>query len=328
MTKHYLVFFGFCLELLAALWLIGNPSSPSDAMLALLLHIIAATCFAMGTAARFSKAYANTGRLALFFISLLLPLVGPLLFAILTSNAGRATEVSNSVWQVIDTPSLDRLHLSQKKLSATALRALINHSNSTEIRLDALHKTSDLGAHTAKPILLAALNDRSELVRGTAFELLEGRNTHAYHEIGRLLDIMDKNPDSLNDTQIQAEAASQLWELAYQGLADPEAVEGFLERANAHLLRAMTGANSDPELYFQRGRIRLKLNESSAAKEDFEQALALGQSKDEVLPYLAECAFREQRFDEILPYLKKLTPIRQHSARINSVLDIWAGANE
>jgi len=324
MVKHYLIFLALCLELLAALWLIGNPSSISDAMLAFLLHLIASSCFAMGASARFQDTHASTGRFALFCLSLLLPLVGPLLFAILTSDVGRSGQQDTSAWQVINPMESNLSTVNSRHLSTTALSALVKHSPNPETRLDALNKTSKLGPHAARPILQAALDDKSELVRRTAFELLEGRNTSVYFEIGSLLEVMDKNPDSLNDTQVQAEAASQLWELAYQGLADAEAVEGFLQRANAHLHRAMTGNENSPELHFQRGRIRLKLNQAQGAREDFETAMALGQCHDEVLPYLAECAFVEQRYDLILPCLQNLTPIRQHSGRFNKVLDTWA----
>ncbi len=324
MSKRYIVFFGLCLELLAALWLIGNPSSTSDAMLALLLHLIAATCFSMGAPERLHKIYAGTGRFALFCLSFLLPLVGPLVYSILTSNTGRETESSTELWYTVQPPKLNHQNLNKKHLSTTALSALVKHSGDAEARLNALNKTSELGPRAARPILHAALNDKSELVRKTAFELLESRNTGVYFEIGSLLEIMDSNPDSLNDTQVQAEAASQLWELAYQGLADPGAVDGFLERANAHLHRAMHAIDAPPELYFQRGRIRLKLNQLAAARSDFEMAIQRGQSHDEVLPYLAECAFLEGRYDLILPCLKRLTPIRQHSGRFSKVLGIWS----
>lgn len=326
MVKQYLIVFGLSLELLAALWLIGNPSSTSDAMLAFLLHLIAATCFSMGASARFQNFDASTGRLALFCLSLLLPLVGPLVFAILTSDVGRTNEVIAPEWQVITPLEANLKSVNSRHLSATALSALVKHSQNPETRLDALNKTSQLGPHAARPILQAALDDKYELVRRTAFELLEGRNTSVYFEIGSLLEVMDKNPDSLNDTQIQAEAAAQLWELAYQGLADAEAVGGFLERANAHLHRAMSGNQESPELYFQRGRIRLKLDQPAGAREDFERAIELGQSHDEILPYLAECAYNEQRYDLVLPCLQNLTPIRQHSGKFNRVLNIWAAS--
>lgn len=323
MTKKYLILFGLSLELLAALWLIGNPSSNSDAMLAFLLHLIAATSFSMGASARFKNFHASTGRIALFCLSLLLPLVGPLVFAILTSDSGRDHRKVAAAWQVID-PLESNIHaLNNKHLSATTLGALVVHSRNPETRLEALNKTTKLGPHAARPILQAALHDTSELVRKTAFELLEGRNTHVHLEIGTLLEIMDKNPDSLNDTEIQAEAATQLWELAYQGFADSEAVEGFLQRANAHLHRAMSGEDPSPEMFFQRGRIRLKLHEPTAAREDFETALHMGQSQDEVIPYLAECAFIEGRYEHVSPCLQRLSPIRQHSGRFNKVTDMW-----
>lgn len=323
MIKKYLILFGLCLEFLAATWLIGNPSSNSDAMLALMLHVIASTCFSMGATERFENFNARTGRAALFLLSLLLPLVGPLVFAVLTSDSGRAHQQAEATWQVVEPLEVESNVLQSKHLSATTLRALVVHSRNAETRLEALNKTTNLGPHAARPILQAALKDSSELVRKTAFELLEGRNTHVHHEIGALLEIMDKNPDSLNDTQIQAEAASQLWELAYQGLADSDAVEGFLQRANAHLHRAMSGEEESPELYFQRGRIRLKLGDSTAARADFDTALHLGQSQDEIIPYLAECAFVEGRHDLVGPCLHRLSTIRQNSGRFNKVTDMW-----
>jgi len=326
MTKYYLIFFGLALELLAALWLIGNPSSNSDAMLALMLHLIAAMSFALGTYPRLNRFKADSGRLALFSLSFFLPLVGPLLFTVLTIDTGRNLQNSGSNWQVIEPLKANSRTFKSKHASATTLKALVVHSRNPETRLEALNKTSKLGPHAARPILQAALKDPSELVRKTAFELLEGRNTNEHIEIGSLLEIMDKNPASLTDTNIQAEAAAQLWELAYQGFADAEAVEGFLQRANAHLHRAMSGDEVAPELYFQRGRIRLKLNDPNAARQDFETALHLGQSPDEILPYLAECAFVEERYDLVKAKLRELTPIRQNSGRFNKVISIWMAA--
>lgn len=326
MSKRYLLAFGLILELLAALWLIGNPSSPADAILALLLHLIAATSFSIGVASRFHDKHAGSARLALFCLSLLLPLVGPLLFVVLTANRAQGRRDNTPHWQVVEAPSASGTGLYSRHTSATTLRALVVHSRNPETRLEALHKTAKLGPHAARSILQCALNDPSELVRKTAFELLEGRNTNEHSEIGSLLEIMDENPDSLNDANIQAEAAGQLWELAYQGFADAEAIEGFLQRANAHLHRAMSRDELSPELYFQRGRIRLKLNDPAAARGDFERALHLGQGADEILPYLAECAFVEERYEQVGAHLRNLSPLRQRSGRFNKIVELWREA--
>lgn len=321
MTNKYLVFLGLCLELSATFWLIGNPYFFNDFILALLLHVIASACFAIGASRTSDKAPQASGVFALFSLSLLLPLAGPLVFSILTSDTGRARPPSTPSWQIIEPLAA---HFNHQHLSTAALQAQVRHGNTLESRLSALKQTTKLGSHAAKPILKTALEDPSEMMRREAFSLLEEHSTEQHSEIGKLLEIMDKDPNSLSDTQVQAEAASQLWELAYQGRTDIDATEGFLQRAHAHLQRAMENGARSPELYFQRGRIQLKLNTPTAARASFETAIRRGQSKDEVLPYLAECAFNEGRYALVLPYLQQLPPIRQHSERFSSVLSIWS----
>lgn len=323
MVKHYLVFLGVVLEFLAAIWLIGNPHSFSDAMLAFLLHAIAAVCFAMGTHARFNADHDLAGRLSLFCLSILLPIAGPLLFWVLTREVHSENSTENKPWRVIQAPVAYQKKFYNNRVNATSLRATVKYNKHQELRLDALKQTIHLGPHAAKPILNAALNDSSELVRKTAFELLEGRNTRLHVNIDDLLEVMDKHPDSLRDTQVQAEAATQLWELAYQGLVDPEAADGFLERANDHLHRAINSPDSPPELYFQRGRIRLKMNETVAAREDFNTALEKGLSADEVLPYLAECAYLDKQYQHIPTCLNGLSDIRKKASRSQQMLSTW-----
>ncbi len=323
MVKKYLVSLGVILELLAGVWLIGNPNSVSDAMLAFLLHAIAAVCFAMGTHARFSADNDLAGRLSLFCLSILLPVAGPLLFWVLTREVSSTNNTEKKPWQVILAPVAYRKTFYNNSVNANTLKATVKYNRHQELRLNALKQTIHLGPHAAKPILNAALNDSTELVRRTAFELLEGRNTRLHVNIDDLLEVMDKHPDSLQDTQVQAEAATQLWELAYQGLADPEAADGFLERANDHLHRAINSANSPAELYFQRGRIRLKMRQASAAREDFDTALEKGLSADEVLPYLAECAYIEKQYHRIPECLEGLSNIRKNAARSQQMLSTW-----
>ena len=123
--------------------------------------------------------------------------------------------------------------------------------------------------------------------------------------------------------QLHHHIAQDYWELAYLGLAEGEVLTHVLHTAREHVEAALEQHANAPGLHFLRGCILLRQGDVKGARDAFIKAQSAGLPEVEVLPYLAEVAFRERRFQDVRAALRALDPLARTHPTLSGVADYW-----
>lgn len=203
---------------------------------------------------------------------------------------------------------------------ATALRD--RAPESAERRFQSLLRARHLPARAAIGLMKLALKDPSDEVRLYAFARIERMRDDLEREIKRVQTLL---ADATGDDAARAHLrlAESHWEIAYLGLAEGAVLDHALKNALVHVERASALRPSDAPPHFLRGRVLLQLRQIDGAASAFDAAMAHGYPRVRILPYLAECAFHERRFDRVRAALRELEDARPGYAALQPLLDTW-----
>lgn len=89
------------------------------------------------------------------------------------------------------------------------------------------------------------------------------------------------------------------WELVYQKLVQGDLLRFTAREAWRHAHEALALRSEDAGLWYLVGRVGLEAGEPAAGQAALERAARLGFPRERLVPWLAEYAFRERRFDEV-----------------------------
>ena len=205
---------------------------------------------------------------------------------------------------------------------ATVLRD--RSPETAERRFQAILRVRHLPPKAGVALLKLALKDPSDEVRLFAFARIERMRDDLEKDIGRLVNAIGAaGDDEIELARLHVGLAESYSEIAYLGLAEGVVLEHALDNALAHADRvcALRPAQAPP--HYLRGRILLRKGESAAARAAFDDAAARGYPRTKVLPYLAECAFRERRLDAVRAALRELDSSVTGHAALQPVLEFW-----
>ena len=65
------------------------------------------------------------------------------------------------------------------------------------------------------------------------------------------------------------------------------------------------------------------MGEYDRSIESFQSAVRQHYPRAKILPYMAECAFRQRRFDVVRTMLKELTRISGDASSVQTVVEFW-----
>ncbi len=321
---------GLTLEGIAALWLLPNMQSGHDFALMMCIHLTASGLITVGYQKFLPPHNKFCNRdivLAYSAIMILcLPLFGAIAMLAVLATVSRKPNASQKAWQLTELPDLPPRAKNSKseRYGEAALMGILTHSRNPEKRLRAVLATRQLEPRMALPLLRRALKDPSEDVRLLAFSQLDSKQESLNQQIKDLLAEMDDSPDILYDPNTLTAMASRFWELVYLGYNNTQGDLSLLDRAREHLLRALEHNPDYAELHFQLGRIQLKLGNLEQAQNAFLTARTGGFSKDELMPYLAECAFLAGRYHDIKPLLSEIDYKRRKREPFKALVAQWA----
>lgn len=255
---------------------------------------------------------------------LCLPMLGALCGIVLLVCLRIRDNESQPAWQITNIPKFP-LHTTERneRYGEAALMGILCHSGNAESRLRAVLATRKLETHVAIPLLRRALTDRSEDVRLLAFSQLENKQESLNRQIKDLLAEMDENPNIIHDPGMLAAMAAHFWELVYLGYNNTQGDLSLLDRAREHLLRAIDHNPENAELHFQIGRIEIKLGNLESARTAFTAAQRGAFCKDELMPYLAECAFLSGNYKDISPLLAQIDSRRRNREPFKALVALW-----
>ena len=189
--------------------------------------------------------------------------------------------------------------------SQGALRQIVRFADRPIKRLKAVMATRHMSAREAVPVWVQATRDKVDDVRLLAYAMMDGNEKKLNDRINQLLDELQDTPMRFSGYYHRA-IAELCWELSYNNLVQGAVRLHWLHVAKSHLDQALTLA-PEASSWVLSGRLSLVLNDLSHARVAFMSAQALGLSRQVILPYLAEVAFRERQFTEVRSLLHELT---------------------
>lgn len=321
---------GFALELAATthLMLYGNEVAPLPFFT---LHILGAQVMAFGFVLALPIVpERNWGRPLLFFfgLNLFVPLLGALgiAVAVLPSLHRPYQEKAVAPARTMDIPDLPfrPLIISAEPLyGGVGLVGVIRNAQDVSTRVRAVMAARQMADRYAIPVLSVALRDPIDDVRLLAYALLDSKERAIYEKIKKDSDLLKRtSPDQRG--AIHKRLAQEHWELAYLGLAQGEVLAHVLEQALEHLRGAMELADDkDAGLHLLRARIFLKTGLADEAVQSLARCRQLGLPPATLIPYEAEAAFRQRRFDEIKSLFARMDAVHRDRPPLGPVISYW-----
>ncbi|SEK61016.1 protein PelE [Nitrosovibrio tenuis] len=309
---------GVAAEALAALQLWLRPDSLVVVLLAVVFHTLASFFFAQGFWQLLPRRYRLPPRRSLGFLFLILwvlPVLGVLgILWSITSALKRPRSRSARNIKTIPSPELPfspPVIFPMPPYSQGALRQIVHFAERPLKRLKAVMATRYMSPRDAMMVWAKASRDPVDDVRLLAYAMKDD-NEKAL--TGRILALTEALPDMPSHMQVACHKtiAALCWELVYHRLVQGALRQHWLKTARRHLELVVAPSTSaaadsvDPDSWLLYGRILLDSGELASAKAAFANARANGIDEQKILPWFAEIAFEERKFDEVKRYLSAL----------------------
>lgn len=191
-------------------------------------------------------------------------------------------------------------------------------------RLKALLAVGSSGGRTINRLLRLATGDTDDEIRLLAFNLFDRQERVISSSISSKLEALKETTDPHQRVELYRSLALLHWEMVYNGLAQAELQDFFVEQALRYAREAQALGGSDAVLSLLLGRIYLMRHQIAEAEEAVVEAQQLGAPPARVVPYLAEFAFIRRDF-ATLKQLVNLDPSLRHKPGIGPVAQFWGG---
>jgi len=256
----------------------------------------------------------QAGLLFLFATTLFIPLLGVigLLGCLLAELYFPNTPPPPPPWISVAIPALPHQPLSigaRLDYGDGALSAMLRYCPSPERRLAAVLAVRHLRDENDAEVLRLALTDRVDDVRLLAYSILDRKEQSFNQRLKRLREQLPSATDPELRAKLEKRIAQTHLEMIELGLCQGEVQVFILCEARRHVDAALALTPSDRESLFLLGIIALRQDELSVSEAAFLKAQVTGMSIETILPYLAELAFRQQRFSMVTHYLRAIDPI-------------------
>ncbi|MDE2365387.1 MAG: protein PelE [Betaproteobacteria bacterium] len=286
---------------------------------AVILHTLSSWLCAQGFWQQLPRRYKLPLRSSmgfLFLILWLLPVLGVL--GISWSITGALKRPRSRSLQDIQTVVLPELPFSPPLVfpvppySQGALRQIVYFAERPLKRLKAVMATRYMPPREAVAIWSKASRDPVDDVRLLAYAMKDENEKILAERILALTETLPDMPVHMQNSYHKSIAAL-CWELVYHRLAQGALRTHWLKTARHHLefiVSPPTSAalgSADPDSWLLYGRILLETGELESAKAAFGNARAGGIDEQKILPWLAEIAFEERKFDDVRRYLSALS---------------------
>lgn len=191
-------------------------------------------------------------------------------------------------------------------------------------RLKALLAVGSSGGRTVNLLLRLATGDSDDEIRLLAFNLFDRQERVISHSISLGLEALKDAVDPYQRAEICRSLALSHWEMVYNGLAQAELQDFFVDQALYYATEARDLGGNDPVLALLMGRIYLMRHQIEQAEQSVVEAQALGALPSRVVPYLAELAYLRHDFAALKQYVA-LDPSLRHKPGIGPVAQFWGG---
>lgn len=311
MTSILLFSAAFLFELASWASLFGELTEGQAALLFVVCHGLGSLLLAGGTGARLYRRYPGAGGWSLvlpFCLAFCIPLVGPLgLLLSVVPALYRPRQRKPRPWRALGVPALPFRPPGQTQklmFSDGGLQDVLRHSPDPDQRLTALVATRRMRGKDAIPVLKLALRDPSDEVRLLAYSMLDQRESRINQRIeATLAKLAEAAPSQRGE--LFGTLARWYWELAYLGLAQGSVLDHVLDQAGQYVEQALANGGGFA-LRLLAGRIALAQGRLDRAEEQLLLAERAGIAAERLLPFRAELAFSQRRYQEIPGLLARL----------------------
>ncbi|SFN81549.1 hypothetical protein SAMN05660284_02322 [Formivibrio citricus] len=197
---------------------------------------------------------------------------------------------------------------------------LSDRDASAENRLEALLAIKSMPQRLSSPLLRTLLNDPEEDLRLLAYGMLDSEEKNINERINQALDEYRRATEPKTD--ISRRLAFLYWELVYQNLVQGDVKLYALQEAGRFAREVLDVTPSDAGVWVLLGKIRGSSGEWEAAHDALMQGRSLGFPATRLIPYLAEHAFRQRRFDEVKTLLQSMETIAVGDV-MQPIFDFW-----
>jgi polysaccharide biosynthesis protein PelE len=315
----------------ALFFMLHDGSDPVMVAFAIGLHAIAAVLAAAAVqvgAPRNAAASRAWFAAFAFVLALFVPFVGPLGLQIVV-RAGLAAKRrdEDDPWTALDVDEAlaeRRIAVKRRGVTASKIQSLLGRRTPEEAerRFQAILQVKHLPANQQIHVLKFALKDPSDEVRLFAFSRIEKFRSDLEVKIKEFTaDLESAHAD--DRAILHLRLAESFHEIAYLSLAEGAVLAHALEQAKTHALRAKELRPASGPADYILGRILLRTGEYDAAIQMFQSAVRERYPRVKVLPYMAECAFRQRRFDVMQTMLREIERVAGNANPIESLVEFW-----
>jgi tetratricopeptide (TPR) repeat protein len=164
--------------------------------------------------------------------------------------------------------------------------------------------------------------DSDDEVRLYAFSLVDKQETRLNALIIEYRKILENAKLHNIHAQAKAQLAQVYWDMCYLDLSQDSVRDYMMTSAEHYANEALVANPSDSSVLVLLARIALAKGQEKRARERFEQAIALGTPASQVMPYLAELAFRSRQLAEVRRYLNYDDSLK-YVMNLAPVVDFW-----
>lgn len=296
----------------------------------ILCHAVASLLLCLFIPVFIPRYYRRRFRFVLWYVfltSFFMPLLGGigLLAAVLVGLRNpRKKQVSPWIENSIpDLPYRPLIISEQPTYGEGGLKRVLESVSDQDKRISVVMATRGLPDKTAIPILKIALKDSADDVRLLAYSMLNNKEKDLDFRIKEYLRLL-KHADPERKSLLHQRTAQDYWELAYLGLVTPEALIYILEQVRLHARASLDDNSDNPGLHFLLGRTLMRQGRLEESESAFVQAQSLGLAQIDILPYLAEIAFKRGHFEGVKGHIRNMVDLSHGSPPIAQVAAYWS----
>jgi polysaccharide biosynthesis protein PelE len=300
------------LELGSLLLLVGGSRDPAVLLGFIVLHGAASAILAPLLWRTLPKALreprgATLG--TLFVLNLFVPTLLLWLRVAIWAGMRWAKPLTESTIRHVDAPSFTSMRERETAgVRAGQIRAQLTSGEAPPAaRLSALLSIQDAPGRITSDILRQLLSDPYEDIRLLAYGMIDKKEKAVSQRILAEQAMLESTAAGAlapaeRDERLHGghkRLAELQWELIYQRLVQGDLLRFTAREAWRHAHAALAIRDDDAGLWYLVGRLGLEADEPQAGRAALDRAEALGFPRERLVPWLAEYAFRERRFDEI-----------------------------
>jgi polysaccharide biosynthesis protein PelE len=261
-------------------------------------------------------------------LAFFVPVAGPLgLQLVVRYGLAAKAKDAGDAWTSLDIDEElagQSIAVKRSGISASKIASILGRRapEEAERRFQAILQVKHLPAKEQVHVLKFALKDSSDEVRLFAFSRIEKFRSDLEARIKQFsTDLETAQPEER--ALLHLRLAESFHEIAYLSLAEGAVLTHALEQAHKN---AQTAKELRPEsgpADYLLGRILLRMGEYDRSIQSFQSAVRQHYPRAKIIPYMAECAFRQRRFDVVRTMLKEMTRVAGDASSVQTLVEFW-----